>query len=55
MTDLRLLAVSQQFVFLRWMEEECFHGEGDRLPLKGCTLICADEEHLVTFIDAGAH
>lgn len=54
-TDLRFLAVGQELVFLGWMEEESFHGEGDGLPLERRALIRANEEHLVMFINAGAH
>lgn len=52
---LSILAVPQQLVFLLWVEDDGLWCEGDRLPLEGGALVCADEEHLVSFVDGRAY
>lgn len=44
---LALLGVGQHLVLLPGVEEECLHGEGDKLFLEGGTLVGTEEQALV--------
>lgn len=50
-----LLAIGQQLVFFLGVEDERVRCEVDGLPLEGGTFICADKQHLISFIYRGTH
>lgn len=54
-THSAVLAVGQQLVFFLRVEEECLWCEVDGLSLEGRTLICADKQHLISFVYRRAH
>lgn len=46
-----LPAVGQELVFFFRVEDERVRGEGDGLSLEGGSLVSANKQHLISFID----